>query len=620
VRPWIGPVLLALAACHGPPGELAGDPGGDGDGFGPPRPRVILFVGDGMGPVQEEVASRFATGAPGALEMHRFPVRGQVQTASATGLTDSAASATAMATGVVTYNGRIAIDRDGEPHQTLIERARELGLATGVVTTTTLTHATPASFTAHETSRGRTREIAADQIREVQAEVMLGGGASHYAGEPDLFPEIDAAGYRVVADAAELETATTTHLAATRRLFGAFAGGNLPYVKERADSATIPDLEAMTLAALAVLDADPDGFFLMVEGGRIDHAGHGNRLEDIIHETLELDRAIAAARAGAAPRQHVTILVTADHETGGLEIVRPAAAGELPEVSWLWGSHTNRRVSLYGQGRGLDDLDGALVDHRWIHAALLAAITETAPEPPPRVAVATGHLGELRHLAATQSIESDLGDGGGLDALRLDADRYALTIGVEGTFGDDAAALILVDADFGAATGAAALVAADPDGDGDGVNALLYRLAVDGSSIAGFGADFAAVSVGGAIASTAKPLGPAGWRAIDESGLPLPTERPAIAINYDDGIRDGEARPLSGLEIQIPWSRIFPDGAIPAGATIAVAAVLASADGAFLSNQALAPLAAPGELGAVAVIALDRDGEPASVTLEPPPE
>ena len=144
-------------------------------------PAVILLIGDGMGPGQLDAASQYRFGARGRLAMQALPYRGAVRTASPSGITDSAAAATVMATGVYTFNGGIGVDRWNRPVETLIERAHARGWATGVVTTTSLPHATPAGFTAHVGSRGQLVEIADQMVRGTHPDVMLGGGSLYFA-------------------------------------------------------------------------------------------------------------------------------------------------------------------------------------------------------------------------------------------------------------------------------------------------------------------------------------------------------------------------------------------------------------------------------------------------------
>ena len=586
-------VLHALAGCSTPDAGPA-DSGEIDPGEAPPR--IILLIGDGMGPVHQELTSRMVHGAPGALVMEQLPVRGQILTASPSGITDSAASATAMATGQLTYNGRIAVDRDGVELETAVELARGAGLATGVVTTSTLTHATPAAFTAHELSRNDVAAIAADQVREVAPEVMLGGGRAHF--DEGLIDELTAAGYAIAGSAAELEGIDT---ARTGRLFGAFSSGHLPYVRARGDE--IPDLPAMATTALEILERDPDGFFLMIEGARIDHASHANRLADALAETAELDQTVAAVLGWAAGLDNVTIIVTADHETGGLDVVSHGELGELPEVRWRWGQHTNRRVHVHALGPATELFDGALVDHRAIYQVVRAAITGEPAALPDRAPLASGHTGELRESPASQEVVSDV--AGRLDHLRIDADRYGLTVGLDGLYPFSGAALVvLIDVDFGSGTGPARLTALGAPQD-DPVDELIANLAIDGSAIPGLGFDAAAVSIGGLESKLGAALGPrAGFRRIGPGGKPAAPSG-QVVINYDDGVRELIAAPLSGAEIQIPWSRI---GGSPSSA-IAVTALLTDETGAVVSNQGLPAISRPGALESVVVILADADGD-----------
>src|SRR5688500_8907823 len=177
--------LLIVAACSTstpagsgidasvPPGSEDGSPSDTGPTA---PPAVIVMIGDGMGMEQLEVASRFAHGAPGMLAMEQLAHRGELRTGGPSGVTDSAAAATVMATGVYTYNGNIGVDRAEEPVETILERAKVRGWATGVVTTTSLPHATPAGFTAHVDSRAEYEEVLRQQVREKRADVMVGGG------------------------------------------------------------------------------------------------------------------------------------------------------------------------------------------------------------------------------------------------------------------------------------------------------------------------------------------------------------------------------------------------------------------------------------------------------------
>ncbi len=340
---------------------------------GGPPPKIILLIGDGMGLGQLEATSYFHSGRLESLSFYDLPVHGMLKTSSLSGTTDSAASATAMATGEFTYNGKVGLDEDGDPAQNLVELAKDYGLATGLVTTTRLTHATPAAFAAHVSSRGQYANIA-EQMTALQPDVLLGGGRTDFEAENNgssLRRDMQVSGYTYVTSASELENTLPD---SSPQLLGIFADSHLPYRVDRSSDSDVPLLSHMTLAALDRLDSDPQGFFLMVEGGRIDHAGHSNNIERCIGETLDFDDTVSTVMRWADGRDDVTILVTADHETGGLQVVTPGSVGEISEVSWRWGSHTNANVDIFGQGPGSAVFDGDVLDHRWVHGALAGLI------------------------------------------------------------------------------------------------------------------------------------------------------------------------------------------------------------------------------------------------------
>lgn len=641
--------FVALAACGGsgspvdggadaaqalPPDAAADDAAAPTDATpaaGPPI--VILMIGDGMGLGQLEAASRFAHGAPGQLALDALPVRGRLTTASLSGITDSAAAATTMATGARTWNGVVGLDRDLAPVETLVELARRRGLGAGVVTTASLPHATPAAFTAHQVSRHGYLEVADEQALVVQPDVLLGGGQMFYlpAGhgsvrtDGGLLAPLEADGYVVVQTAGELAAVAP---GAAVRVAGVFAPEHLDYVVDRPAESTQPTLTAMSLAALELLDARGTGFFLMIEGARIDMASHGNLLEEAIGETLAFDEAVAAVAAWASGRPEVTLLVTADHECGGLAVVAPQPAGTLPGVTWRWGQHTNTQVAIFGLGPGAEIFAGEVRDHTWVHAAAVARLTGQPLAPPPPALVPDGRLGDLAHVAAVQVVESGFGAGyNQLDSLRVAADDRGLAIGVEGLFEwSKNAVVLLIDADLGAGTGPSRMDGALADENGR-IDAILTGLGLDAPPLAGFGVDLAVVTWGGVDARTGEKLPDAGLRGIH--GLYGEADNLwwyDVATNFGDGVRTlgGPAPPAAavpgeGWEVHVPWERLFPgrDGGVPPGATIGIAAVLVNDDGGYTSNQALPPFAAgtanPGRtlvaLPGVVSYVVDADGD-----------
>jgi alkaline phosphatase len=257
-----------------------------------------------------------------------------------------------MATGVKVNNSVIsmAVPGDGGPLETILEHFKARGKATGLVTTSIVSHATPAAFGAHEPTRANYSRIVADYLRDARPEVLFGG--AKYITEQMALD----AGYLVVNDRAEMQALDTEALS---RVSGQFGGDHMPY--EYRGLGALPHLSEMTGTALNILDNDPDGFFLMVEGARIDHAGHVNDITRTVAEMAEFHRAVEAALAWSASNPDTLIIVTADHETGGLSVLSAGGIGNAPTVTWSTTGHTGTNVPVYGRGpnaeRVVDPMD-----------------------------------------------------------------------------------------------------------------------------------------------------------------------------------------------------------------------------------------------------------------------
>ncbi len=345
-----GLILLGLTGC--------------GAAAAPAPVRVVFFIGDGVGTAHWTAALLVAD----SLAVGRLPVVGLVDTRADPDLvTDSAAAASALATGHRTRNGRISIDNQGRSLETVLEVAERRGLATGLVVTCSLTHATPAAFAAHVTDRNEEAEIAV-QMAGAGIEVLLGGGLRWFEGSRrrdgrDLLAPLRRT-HRFVSDAPGLRG---LDLAGTDRLLGLFA-------VEHPESAPTrePTLPEMTAAALAVLDHDPDGFFLMVEGSQPDWRAHDHEpLEAVAAEVVDFDRAVARALAFRQGRPDLLVVVTADHETGGLAVV--AGRGGRPVAGYVTGGHTAALVPLFAIGPGSERFAGIHTNEE-IGRLLLAAV------------------------------------------------------------------------------------------------------------------------------------------------------------------------------------------------------------------------------------------------------
>lgn len=299
---------------------------------------VFYFIGDGMGITQRQSAECYKQtkeGKPNAkLLMNTFPVVGLITTHSAnnTLITDSAAAGTALATGNKTLNGMIAKLPDGKDVKTLVEASEEKGLATGIVSTTRLTHATPATFVSHNGSRDNENEIAIDLL-DSGVDFFAGGGYGHFVPQNshlksnrndgrNLLEEFSQKGYNLFITEKETTNFKNYHPNGEQKVMACFAYSNLPYEIDRVNNKLLtPNLAQITEKGIEVLSQYPKGFFMMVESGRIDHACHVNDAQRTIQEVLAFDQAIAKAYEFYIKHPNETlILVLADHETGGMSL------------------------------------------------------------------------------------------------------------------------------------------------------------------------------------------------------------------------------------------------------------------------------------------------------------
>jgi len=337
-------------------------------------PRYVIFlIGDGMGPEQVKAAGMYANGQAGTLSFESLPYQGEMTTYAAnSAITDSAAAATAMATGVKVNNGVIslAIPGDGSELETLLEYFKARDKSTGLVTTTSWYHATPAAFGAHVASRMDYGGIWYDYLDQTRPNVVLGGGTDENVATVSA-----PAGYTVVTDRAAMQALDTQ---AETMVFGQFGSDNMPY--EFDGLGPLPHLSEMTATALDILDNDPDGFFLMVEGGRIDHAGHANDLQRNVLETIEFDNAVQVVIDWAAGHSDTLILVTADHETGGLTVLANNGVNVLPTVTWSTVGHSAANVPVYAWGVNAAMISGVM-DNTEMFAVVTAGPEAKDPDP-----------------------------------------------------------------------------------------------------------------------------------------------------------------------------------------------------------------------------------------------
>jgi alkaline phosphatase len=345
-------VLALTTACAVPsPVSLAQEPA--------PPPKgvrnVILMIGDGMGPQQVNLLALFARYAPSSPYSDRTAAIERLYNEGVVGIVrtepygamvvDSAAASTQLATGQYAGSEMIGLNYRGDRTETIVEAAHRVGKSAGLVTDTRVTHATPAGFAAHQRNRNLENEIAVDML-ENRVDVMLGGGLRHWVPQavndrnsPTYAALMQLTGGPYPATSKRLdnrnlllEARGAYKLAFDREglagapampLLGIFADSEMcdslleKAAKENGAARHEPTLVEMSTKTLELLSTDPDGFFLMIEGGQIDWAGHNNDAGTMLHELLRFDAAVSVVLKWAKQRDDTLVLVTADHETGG---------------------------------------------------------------------------------------------------------------------------------------------------------------------------------------------------------------------------------------------------------------------------------------------------------------
>jgi alkaline phosphatase len=373
---------------------------------------VIVLQGDGMGTAQRDLIRLVTVGNQRGkdLVMNRLDHAGLVHTDPADpkqAVTDSAAAATAFSTGVKTFNGAIGVDAQGKPVRTLLEDARRMGKATGLVTTSQVTDATPAAYAAHVTDRSQQSEIARQYLERSKPDVILGGGEDYWypKGQPGEWPDhpptdpteeskgdkgnlvekAKALGYTYVSSRDALRRARGP------KLLGLFANEELFEHREEGHGdlydPAVP-LPEMASKALSVLQRDRDGFFVLIEEEGIDEMAHENNAGLMIKAGAALDATVKVAVDFARSHRGTLIVVQGDHETGGLTIENPDDKDESGEelskedgpftvkgtslqvfADWTTGQHTGADTPITASGPGSEAFDG-VIDNTDVHDAI----------------------------------------------------------------------------------------------------------------------------------------------------------------------------------------------------------------------------------------------------------
>ncbi|EPC8408776.1 alkaline phosphatase [Bacillus thuringiensis] len=342
---------------------------------------IIFFVGDGMGPGHRELIRLMSVGPKGQIAMNEMPYTGLSITNSTSIVTDSAAGATAWASGIKSYNGAIGVDIDKNPVETVLEKAKKSGKATGIVTTSQVTDATGAAFGAHVTSRDSQTEIAKQFLQNNKVDVILGGGKAHFVtNQVNLVNQAKNQGYTYVTNINEMNKAEGSKilgLFADEEMFTPGSEGKGVYEP----SVSLPD---MTQKAINILSNNENGFFLVVEEEGIDGMAHENNAELTIKSGKQLNSAVEVAKKYAKTHPDTLIIVGADHETGGLAIeAKDQSLGDGPFpvpntnqevfVDWTTKHHTAVFVPITAMGPGAEKLTG-IYQNTHIHDVMIEAM------------------------------------------------------------------------------------------------------------------------------------------------------------------------------------------------------------------------------------------------------
>ncbi len=323
---------------------------------------VILLIADGAG------LSQISYGMLNYPQSNfgRFKNIGLVKTASAdAAITDSAASATAFATGKKTYNGAIGLDAQGRETFSILEIAKQKGLATGVVVTSAITHATPAAFLAHQKMREMQSEIA-DDISKGKTDVLIGGGAQFFtAAQLELMRK---KGYKIYKDAQDLFNDKYNG-----KILGLLANDRLAKISEGRGDYSQNALKK----ALEVLSKNKKGFVLMFEGSQIDWGGHNNDVQYIKEEMIDFDKAVGVALDFAAKHHDTLVISISDHETGGFALTGSAVYskedyGDITPKFTSTG-HSATMIPLFAYGEGAQNF-GGVYENNEVFTKICAAL------------------------------------------------------------------------------------------------------------------------------------------------------------------------------------------------------------------------------------------------------
>lgn len=314
----------------------------------PKAKNVIYMIGDGMA-LPQVFATMLATGED--LAFCQFPYTGIVDTRSKSNtITDSAAGGTALACDQKTKNGMVGMDADTVAMPSVLDVLADHGKSTGIVVTCYAGHATPADFFAKVPKRSMYEDIAVQMAESDKLNVMIGGGRKHFDQRKDSLNLIERMenelGWKVYDTLADIDTACMKYAVLANR-------SHMRKYPERGEF-----LPEGVKTALKTLEQDEDGFFLMVEGSQIDFACHASDSAWMVDETVDFSNAVQIALDYAKADGNTLVVVTADHETGGLTMIDRQGKYTNVEFDYSTGSHTCLPVMVYAYGPGAEQFTG----------------------------------------------------------------------------------------------------------------------------------------------------------------------------------------------------------------------------------------------------------------------
>lgn len=321
-----------------------------------PVKNVIFMIGDGMG--MEHLFAGL-TANKGKLNIENCPVVGISKTSCANKLvTDSAASGTAMAVGEKVNYGSVGINPEGKELPSLTVKAAELGKSTGIAVTCELNDATPASFSSHNKERSKAYELIG-KLPESRVDFFFGGGSKYFENRPDkrdIFEEMEKKGFKISRSWDELSTQVEG------KALAVVAQENLPVPEDR-----VGVLSKASMKAISLLSKNKNGFFLMIEGSKIDKEAHANNLPVMIQEVLDFDKTAGEVLAWASKHPGTLVVITADHNTGSFNII--GGETEKGEVVGKFSStnHNGLSVPVYAYGAGSRSFSGIYENTELFH-------------------------------------------------------------------------------------------------------------------------------------------------------------------------------------------------------------------------------------------------------------